>query len=231
MKEWSQRSPTLFCISAFVVVASSVLTLLDFSNMGVTYVKTLVFDEVPYYRKIETLSTDVRIEHFIEILGRPVFIDLLEDRHYRDLLSQFSQLNEYVFVNDYFFTQAIVSDNKVMMFSVTSRKKKFRPSIGDVVLNRTTFDQLKTTWGKPDLDHEFPVDSWEIKKPIARLFAYSRYGQDYIFARNNAGYITTKPQVNTFTVASPSIDYWKLPLSLAIGVSNERIELLDTSKP
>lgn len=74
-------------------------------------------------QRIEKLSADVNIGYFKELIGSPVFINDLEN-------NDNEAKKEYIFVDNLFYLQAIADKtDKVLAYSITSRKSDFNPKI------------------------------------------------------------------------------------------------------
>jgi hypothetical protein len=127
----------------------------------------------------------VNINYFREILGSPVFVNAQEDKR------------EYVFVNKYFYVQAIAgSADSVLAFSVTTRSNRFNPGLklgpyslsGEVLrirLGKTKFAELDS-FAKPT--------SIASSMGARRFHYYEEYYfgnmgnyQTYIFGVNDSG--------------------------------------------
>lgn len=94
-----------------------------------------------YLRKTLQLTIGMHIRNFENILGIPAFINKLD--------KGLSDYEEYVFSNQYFYTQAIInSREEVVLFSVTTRESNFNPEfqIGGsgmaIRLGKTSFSEI-----------------------------------------------------------------------------------------
>ena len=94
-----------------------------------------------YLRKTLQLTIGMHIRNFENILGIPAFINKLD--------KGLSDYEEYVFSNQYFYTQAIInSRQEVVLFSITTRGSDFSPEfqIGGsgiaIRLGKTFFSEI-----------------------------------------------------------------------------------------
>ena len=111
-----RKLKTLFLISVFLTATFLVLYRSRFFPQESTVQDLTSLDYK--YENLDALATEVQIDYFKKYLGDPVFINYSEDRTQQ----------EYVFVDDDFFVQAITnSDGKVLAYAVTTRNSGFNP--------------------------------------------------------------------------------------------------------
>ncbi|MBY0294147.1 hypothetical protein K2Q08_02335 [Patescibacteria group bacterium] len=133
--------PSDFGVGWIVILVSSfvtiILALVGFSKWF--YKKFSQKGE--FLSKTRQLAIGMDIRNFEKILGDPVFINTLSGK--------LDGNDEYVFSNKFFYTQAVInSTRQVVLFSITSREKSFKPSfkIGgsgfEVTLGKTYFSQI-----------------------------------------------------------------------------------------
>lgn len=125
-----------------VVFISSTLTIVD----GITFAKKTAdqtfFHNETHYRMLNTVKVNTDISSFITIIGQPILKEKSES------------YVKYTFENHDFFLTALVDEqDRVVTFSVTSKKKSFKPSfelpgyeangyLGKITLNETKFVDL-----------------------------------------------------------------------------------------
>lgn len=127
--------------------------------------------------EIASLAASVHIGYFTERLGSPVFVNTSD-----------AGAKEYVFVNKYFYVQAITdTEGQVQRYAVTTRDKEFNPSFKlfdgqEIVLGKSHFSDIEcgkitSLWGA----HDFHYDE---------EFYFGNPGnyQSFFFALNESGY-------------------------------------------
>lgn len=137
-----------------------------------------------------SLSPEVNISFFDKRLGEPAYI------------SVYNGLANRTYVNDYFFTQALVADDgSVLLFSITLRKDDFYPEIPYLVADEGRPRLLgKTTYG--DMVANGPASAYVASQyiPGFRRGLYSEayyYGNPgnylyYFLSSNDAGGMDTR---------------------------------------
>jgi hypothetical protein len=137
-------SPAAILLGLIVVLLSALITITG----GLTVLNRFYRSTVGYKRTLRRalarLSVGVNINYFRDILGSPAFVNARQEKR------------EYVFVNKYFYVQAITDRaDSVLAFSITTRSYRFNPSIRlgghkmlRVRLGKTTFSALDSV-GKP----------------------------------------------------------------------------------
>ena len=134
------------------------------------------------YSSLSKISTEVQIDYLKKYLSKPIIINYSSDR----------KTKEYIFVDIDYYVQIITnSDDKVLAYAVTTRKKDFNPafSIGDVEV------QLGITKFYTDKN---PINCFGLLGNTAPTFYFERYPgwngtnyQDYLYGYNTAGYRDT----------------------------------------
>lgn len=130
---FSHNNPVLVSIIVSITIISSLLTL----NQGVGLFNK-VFDVFTYkiqlYNKLGNLNPGVNINIYTEKFGQPI------------ITKDISKGKEYIFVNDYFYLQAVTdSEGIVSYFSVTAKDQNFKPTFTTpdqsrkITLNVSTF--------------------------------------------------------------------------------------------
>lgn len=127
------NNPILVTSIIIITLFSSLLTL----NQGLG-----LFDKIfsiftyrsQLYSKLENLNPGVNISIYIDKFGQPT------------ITKSINKNKEYIFVNKYFYLQAITDENGIVSyFSVTSKDSNFTPSFltpdrsRTITLNRSTF--------------------------------------------------------------------------------------------
>ena len=101
----------IFLLSALLTATNSVSRLYDVYSSSLGYKRSL-------RDKLSRLSVGVSIDYFRKFLDAPAFIRTIGDK------------SEYVFVNKYFYVQAIADEaGQILAFSVTTRSYRFNPAL------------------------------------------------------------------------------------------------------
>ena len=129
--------PSDFGVGWMIILVSSIITILVSVS---SFLKWLINKAQKKKRLLETISlldTGAHMSHLNTLLGNPVSINRV------------GHFQEYIFVNHYFYIQALADSNSnVILFSVTTRKKTFCPTLRDqfgsflVKLGKTNFSHL-----------------------------------------------------------------------------------------
>ena len=130
------------------------------------------------------------INYFEGLLGNPVFVNY----------SEYNGFKEFIFVNEFFYTQAITNDSgRVLAYSITTRKEDFNPEIElgpyttenkiiKVKLGKTKFYEIDgVSFGDPEsIDSRLGVHDWFYSEE--HYFGNPGNYQSYFFSVNQAGY-------------------------------------------
>lgn len=106
-------------IGWIIILIASIRTSLEFCFIVFKYLfnKLTNQERKDLLIKISSLDTGLHISYFVSLIGNYISINKI------DAIYQ-----EYIFVNKYFYIQAITNlDQKVILFSVTTREKGFCP--------------------------------------------------------------------------------------------------------
>lgn len=163
------------------------------------------------------------------------------------------ELKEYIFVNDLFYVQAVAdSNNKVLLYSVTTRQKDFNPSLKilddsiEIILGKTKFSDIneepEKEYGWAGAHSFFYTEEYYFGNP-------GNYAS-YYFSINDAGYLNliedfpynlfvnenfikdnpTEMQkfrensiINTYTVASPFLGIMEKVSNFSFGPSHHQV--------
>jgi len=142
-----KKSNLAIVIGVILFALSSLITITNGFAVIANYYSETLGEKRALLNSISQLSGGVNIKHFDTILGSPVFKNVRQEKFL-----------EYIYVNKYFYIQAVTDQNeKVIFYSVTTREKDFNPEIpfGDwdeetgkqanVILGETTFTELNDT--------------------------------------------------------------------------------------
>jgi hypothetical protein len=124
-------SPIAILLGLLVILLSSLITISNgLSILRRSYRSTLGYKGVQR-RKLSRLAAGVNIGYFKEILGSAAFLNTKSSRTESSTdIDVEDGPREYIFVNKYFYVQAIAdSRDRVLAFSVTSRNKRFNPTL------------------------------------------------------------------------------------------------------
>lgn len=191
-----KKNNLFILIGILLMLLSSVIILTQgFSAIKEQYEKSIGY-KGKLLDNINKLSADVHIDYFTDILGAPVFINDYNDKSFSTSTIN-SDLSEYIFVNKYFFVQALTDkQSKVIAYSVTTRKVNFNPKIKGIKLGKTKFKEL----GQGESDSIVSYSG-------AHNFYYHEayYGanpdnyQTIIYALNEAGYAGIEEELEAYT--------------------------------
>lgn len=139
------------------------------------------------YERIEKLGTETNIGFFQDILGSPAFVNNMGEE---------TKNKEYVFVDKFFYTQAIVDgDDVVLAYSITTRQSDFNPKLNilwgkpPVILGETKLVDLIQLVGADDPDHI--ISAWGVHDiSYAEGYYFGNPGnyQTFFFGTTQAGY-------------------------------------------
>jgi len=116
-----KKSGLLITIWVAVVFMSSLITLTQGISLINKFYKNNLAERESYYQKLKTVVPGLQIGYISEVLGSPAIINSNKD----------GTKKEYVFVNKFFYLQAITrADGYTLSVAVTSRDKSFQPSFG-----------------------------------------------------------------------------------------------------
>jgi len=196
-----KKNNLFILIGVLLILLSSVITITQgFSAIKEQYEKSIGY-KGKLLENISQLSADVHIGYFTEILGNPVFVNNYDERIHIDQESIKTNLTEYIFVNKYYFVQALTdSQGKVVVYTVTTRKADFNPKFKEIELGKTKFKDLGQA-----------VDGNIISYLGAHNFYYHEtyWGanpgnyQTSIYALNGAGYAGLEEELESYTVLPP----------------------------
>jgi len=126
--------PSDFGIGWVIILISSAITFLVSAINLSKWVVNKSNEKKFLLKKIALLDTGSHITHFISLLGNYVSVD---------------ENKEYIFVNNFFYVQAIADQNgSISTFSLTTRKKNFHPVLRDqfgsilITVGSTNFSEL-----------------------------------------------------------------------------------------
>ncbi|TSC96538.1 MAG: hypothetical protein Athens101426_303 [Parcubacteria group bacterium Athens1014_26] len=129
--------PSDFGIGWIIILISSVIAILVAFATFSKWLYEKIQKKRRFLKTLSLLTIGTNIDYFKTLLGNPVFINKV------------GNYDEFIFVNPYFYVQAIVnSQGKIVLFSITTRNKRFNPILniggGDfsVKLGKTTFSKL-----------------------------------------------------------------------------------------
>jgi hypothetical protein len=138
------------------------------------------------YAKIQSLATETQIDYFSAVLGAPAFKN-------HDYTNYF----EYIFVHPKYYVQALTdTDNKVLLYSVTTRVSGFNPTFRIGGIDATTGKEFEVVLGKTKFD-ELPFKPIKLDGDQGARRSYYRekyyfgnpgFYQNYDFAYNDSGY-------------------------------------------
>jgi hypothetical protein len=195
-----KKSPPVLVFLLVLFLASSLVTL--YSGWQIAYdwyVQSFKYQD-KLLDDISKLSTNTNIGYFKDILGEPVFVN-----NYENFLCYSCEFKdnykEYIFVNSLFYVQAITDlNNKVLIFSVTTRSDDFNPKLSLGPFSINIKDPFVIELGKTKF---YEIENKMNSRPLkiysfigANTFGYSEsyyfgnpgFYQTYIFGENDASY-------------------------------------------
>lgn len=152
----TKKSYIAFAVGIILFFLSSVITLTN----GVSILKNYYLNSIGYktqqLENIRTVAPGTNIGFLESKFGNPIFINRANN----------IKETEYIFINKYFYLQAITDENEtVLAFSVTTRVKDFNPTLVlgpyhedmktlRIVLGQSQYSELNspiTSWGGPEV--------------------------------------------------------------------------------
>lgn len=178
--------PSDFAFGWILILLSSLITLLVIIFGIAKWIIKKLGSNYHLLKNISRLATETNIEYFRTILGAPIFIN--EKNGYK----------EFIFCEKNFYVQVATDHNgKTLLFSVTTRKKRFNPMItlgpfeqnGPILkikLGKTKFSALDV-FPKPEKIKGLFGANWYFYSEIYYFGRPGKY-QTYVFTANEAGY-------------------------------------------
>jgi hypothetical protein len=178
--------PSDFGVGWLIILASSILGIAVIIFSFLRWIINKLQEKNRFMKIVYLLDTGTPISYFMNLLGNPVHINNTD-------IGQ-----EYIFVNHYFYTQAITdSAGNISLFSITTRRKNFNPVLEGksgssfVVLGKTNFSKFsepKRTIANGD--HGGITFYSE-----AYYFGYDGNYHTYFFSTNPNGYNGNLPEI------------------------------------
>lgn len=159
--EWLKNHPVVLVISVFLVVVSSLVTLVEGGGKVFSMYKATIGHNAEIDKKLNSLNVEVDIGYFNSVLGAPAiknsrsitktfysfksFEDIKSPKEVEETLTY----KEYFYINEYYYVQAVTDENnKVGLYSITARSEKYIPEIksdlGETVyLGKSTYGEMK----------------------------------------------------------------------------------------
>ena len=128
--------PSDFGLGWAIILASSVLAIMATFITLIKWLISKMGTKSQLLHKISLLTIGTDIDYFKTFLGNPAFINRV------------GNYTELIFVNRYFYVQALESFGRVVLFSITTRERGFKPvfKIGGsdvtIKLGKTKFSEL-----------------------------------------------------------------------------------------
>lgn len=221
-----KKSYVAILMGLFLLLLSSAITI----SQGTALLKEYYYDTLGHKKKlindIYKLAPSTNIGYFERILGNPVFVNEKTDEKNTKEPTQ----KEYIFINDYFYVQAITGKNeKVLAYSVTGEDLVFNIWSGikniDLKLGKSTFEVVD------DKPEKIELYCGARRGGYSEEYYFGNPGnyQTYIFSLNdiNGGFpqmcledvgtnnvsleneevrkLRKEQVINTFTITSPGI--------------------------
>jgi len=209
IKAWALKKLFFIVLALIVVAFSSFETVCEGVHRLHNLISTTLDRKSPLYRKLGSLSTDMHIGHFIDVLGKPVFRNAAP-YHF-----------EEVFVNDLFYVQALVDPNgNVMVYSVTTRDKRFNPEF-DIGLTAAKGKKFPLRLGRTKFG-DLPAQPYHVlmNGEAGRFFFGEYYSmanlgdyQTFVFSVNDAGLIKVGNSSNLLANFYGHFDPYSLTMS------------------
>ncbi len=110
--------PSDFGVGWLIILISSVIAIIAALITSFKWLIAKIQKKPILLKNISLLTIGTNIEYFKTLLGNPVFINRV------------GYYQEFIFSNPYFYIQAFInSEGKVALFSVTTRRRRFKPSL------------------------------------------------------------------------------------------------------
>lgn len=149
---------------------------------------------------LNKLSTEVQVSYFNKLMGDSTFLNFSPDRKQK----------EYIYVDSDYYVQAITnSDDKVLAYSITTRKKEFKPTFNKGLvkfkLGETTFSEIEKNPSNNEKCYGFTSGA------TASSYYFEEYYRGnpgnyltYLYGVNDSGYNNQLDKPNgLFFVGSP----------------------------
>ena len=168
----------LFLFSTFITISQGFTVVRDYYVSTIGYKKELL-------KQISGLNAGVHIDNFKNIFGTPLFVNG-------------TLIKEYIFVNNYFYLQAITdSSGTILAYSITIREKNFNPQIDlgpytsnniskKIILGETTYLGL-ADFSDPNEIFSY-VGAHNYHYTEGYYFGNPGKYQTFIFSTNESGY-------------------------------------------
>lgn len=160
--EWMKKHPVILVLSLIVVVVSSLITVIEGGAKIYDMYKSTIGHNAELDKKLNSLNVEVDIGYFDGVLGPPAIKNKRNITHkYYSIKSLMNNpknpkeieeevfYNEYFYIDELYFVQAVTDeDNKVGMYSITSRSSKYIPEIKTdlediILLGKSTYKEAK----------------------------------------------------------------------------------------
>lgn len=216
-----KKSYVAILLGLIMLSLSSIITISQGTSLIKEYYLSSFGRKTKLTDDIYKLAPDTNIGYFERILGSPVFInEKTDEKNIKE-----STQKEYIFINDYFYIQAITGKNdKVIAYSITPTNKGTHP--------------LFSFWeGNDEIKLELNKSTFKVlndKPEEARLYCGARrggYSEEYYFG-NPGNYQTYIFSINDilgfpslcqeeFMNGNIGIDYSK---NNEVDIENEKIQ-------
>jgi len=195
--------------------------------------------------KIKKLTPSTTISYFIELLGSPAFINTNGDS------------KQYIFVDKLFYIDALTdTDNKVLAFSVTTRKSNFNPTLKlgpysldgkkiVIKLGKSKFSELYSLPGGGKINSSVGAHNFYYVEEY--YFGNPGNYQSYAFSINQAGFTDaplgklieiSKEQswdqefrknavINTYTITEPLKNLADIGITMFPGVDYFQVRIMN----
>lgn len=162
--DWMKKHPAILVLSIFMVVVSSMLTLIEGGSKVYGMYKSTLGYNAELDKRLNSLNVEVDIGYFDSVLGAPAiknrrtlthtFYSIEGANSSQDLLNSKEveeeiTYNEYFYISEFYYVQAVTDENdKVGMYSITARGPDYvaeiETDLGAVVrLGKSVYGDLK----------------------------------------------------------------------------------------
>lgn len=162
--DWMKKHPVILLLSLFMIVVSSMLTLIEGGSKVYGMYKSTLGYNAELDKKLNSLNVEVDIGYFDSVLGLPAiknrrtlthtFFSVEGADSFQDLLTpkeveEEVTYNEYFYISEFYYVQAVADENdKVGMYSITAREPDYVPEIetdlGEIIrLGKSVYGDLQ----------------------------------------------------------------------------------------
>lgn len=187
----NKKSPVIVGVSLILLLISAIINISIAIPVILNFFKSTLFYKQTLLLNLRNLTAGEQIDTFIDIIGKPKFVNDYDNNKL-----------EYVFINRYFYLDAITDENlNVLQYAITTRDKNFNP-IFETQTYSSNNEKYYVELGKTRF-HELPEIPDMVEGCLGAHDYYynethylgnpSKY-QTYAFGVNMSGYTNMSPE-------------------------------------